>query len=172
MVLFGILKQFWREERDRWEREEQQKVSKENFLLIYGRAWIRAATPEVIKAAFSKTGVWPCNRNQIPPSSLAPSRETSYRGSLPFTPPSPIRAIADAMALQRTATASSGDSNTQIDPVLRTAQCAQQAISSETSLAFLTSSSPIQSSSHLPEFNHPPPLLPTHSQCPSLRAPY
>ncbi|RPD71538.1 CENP-B protein, partial [Lentinus tigrinus ALCF2SS1-7] len=91
VVVFGILKTFWREERDRWEREGNRKVTKENFIVIYSRAWIRTATPEVIKSAFEKTGVWPLNRNRISAKAMAPSRETSYRGSLLFTPPSPVR---------------------------------------------------------------------------------
>lgn len=59
VVIFSILKKDLSEERDKWERETGEKISKKNFLTVYGRAHIRALTPKNIKAAFRKTGVWP-----------------------------------------------------------------------------------------------------------------
>ncbi|KAI9058893.1 CENP-B protein, partial [Trametes sanguinea] len=91
VMVFAVLKRYWCEERDRWERDKHEKVSKENFLAIFAAAWIRAATPETIKSAFAKTGVWPLDREVITADVMAPSRETSYRGVLPLTPPTPVR---------------------------------------------------------------------------------
>jgi hypothetical protein len=59
VVVFAILKRMLSDERDRWEREAGEMVSKSNFLGIYGRAHLRALTPETIKLAFRKTGIWP-----------------------------------------------------------------------------------------------------------------
>ena len=59
VVVFAILKRMLSDERDRWERETGEMVSKSNFLGIYGRAHLRALTPETIKSAFRKTGIWP-----------------------------------------------------------------------------------------------------------------
>lgn len=101
VVVFAVLKVCWREERDTWAREKHQKVSKENFLEIYARTWIRVVTPEVIKAAFAKTGVWPVNHAAIAPEDMALSRETAHWGALPFIPPTPAHIIANAMATSR-----------------------------------------------------------------------
>lgn len=138
-------------------------MTKENFLIIYSRAWIRTATPEVVKSAFEKTGVWPLNRNRISMQVMAPSQETSYRGSLLFTPPSPVHAVAEALSQSQSSqkrpragtpsSSSSSDAEEEnINPLLRTLKHTM----ASSSLAFLTSSEPIQSTSHLPDFNHPP----------------
>ncbi|KZP17144.1 hypothetical protein FIBSPDRAFT_747696, partial [Athelia psychrophila] len=59
VVVFSVLKRYWSEERDRWEREHGGTVNKQNFLAVYRAAHIRALTPAVIKSAFEKTGVCP-----------------------------------------------------------------------------------------------------------------
>jgi hypothetical protein len=93
VAVFGVLKQCWSEERDKWEREKGEKVTKSNFLAIYGAAHIRALTSETIKSAFRKTGVWPFNPKVVTDEMLAPARESSNQGHLPITPESPVRAI-------------------------------------------------------------------------------
>jgi hypothetical protein len=65
IAVFSILKQLIREERDRWEQSTGEKLKKENFLGIYSRAHLHALTPETIKSAFCKTGIWPFNHNVI-----------------------------------------------------------------------------------------------------------
>ena len=94
VVIFATLKHCWSEERDKWEREHGEGITKQNFLTIYGHAHIRALTPDIIRTAFRKTGVWPFNRNVITAEMMAPSKETSCEGHLPITPSSPVRIIA------------------------------------------------------------------------------
>lgn len=93
MAVFGVLKQCWSEERDKWESEKGEKITKSNFLAIYGAAHVRALTPETIKSAFRKTGVWPFNPKVITNEMLAPALETSNQGHLSITPASPIQAV-------------------------------------------------------------------------------
>jgi hypothetical protein len=93
VAVFGVLKQCWSEERDKWESEKGEKVTKSNFLAIYGAAHVRALTPETIKSAFRKTGVWPFNPKVVTDEMLAPALETSNQGHLPITPASPIQAV-------------------------------------------------------------------------------
>jgi hypothetical protein len=64
-------------------------MDKNNFLAIYGRAHIRALTPDNIKAAFKKTGIWPFNPDVVTTEMLAPSRETSCEAHLPLPPDDP-----------------------------------------------------------------------------------
>lgn len=53
-----MLQQFWAEERDKWQQEKGEKITKETFWAIYSHAHIHVLTPELIAAAFSKMGVW------------------------------------------------------------------------------------------------------------------
>ena len=90
VVVFSVLKQYWAEECTKWEADGGE-VSKETFLTIYGAAHIRALSPVLVKKAFEKTGIWPFNPNVVPAEMMAPSKETSLKGHLPFTPPTPAR---------------------------------------------------------------------------------
>lgn len=94
VVVFAILKRCLSEERDRWERETGEAVSKANFLTIYGRAHLRALTPATIVSAFRKTGIHPFNRDVIPKEAMAPSKETSGESQLPSVVAPEIQVLA------------------------------------------------------------------------------
>ncbi|KAH7917887.1 DDE-domain-containing protein, partial [Leucogyrophana mollusca] len=91
VVVFAGLKQYWSDERDKWEREKGDGITKSNFLTIYGRAHLRALKPGIIRTAFRKTGVWPFNRDVVTDEMMAPSKETSCEGHLPIRPSTPVR---------------------------------------------------------------------------------
>ncbi|KZV95162.1 DDE-domain-containing protein, partial [Exidia glandulosa HHB12029] len=91
VALFGPLKTAYGQERDRWEREKHEKVSKKNFLKIYGRAHVRVMTPENVRAVFRASGSWPINPAAITPQMLAMSRETSWQAHMPLPQPTPVR---------------------------------------------------------------------------------
>jgi hypothetical protein len=44
-----------------WERETGGKLTKDNWLKIFSKAYAAAFTMSTVKSAFSKTGVWPLN---------------------------------------------------------------------------------------------------------------
>ena len=54
VVMFPVLKHYWSDEWDKFERKTKTKVSKENFLYVYAAAHIHMFTPENIKAFFQK----------------------------------------------------------------------------------------------------------------------
>ena len=89
VVIFSPLKKFIGEERNTWLRKHRGTMDKNNFLAIYGRAHVRALTPDNIKAAFKKTGVWPFNPDVVTEEMLTPSRETSCEAHLPLPPDDP-----------------------------------------------------------------------------------
>lgn len=99
VVLFGPLKTAFGQERDRWEREEHEQVSKKNFLAVYGRAHLRTMSANNICAAFRKTGLWPFNPDVITAEMLAPSRETSAQAHMPLPQPTPVRKLASMLRL-------------------------------------------------------------------------
>jgi len=94
VVVFATVKQCLSEERNDWERQTGEKISKTNFLGIYGQAHLRALTPDNIKASFRKTGVWPFDPSVVTEEMMAPSKETSCEGHLPVVPATPVRVIA------------------------------------------------------------------------------
>ena len=89
MVIFSPLKKLIGEERDKWLRENGAAMDKNSFLTVYGKAHVRALTPENIKAAFKKTGVWPFNPNVVTAEMLAPSKDTSCEAHVPLPPDDP-----------------------------------------------------------------------------------
>jgi DDE superfamily endonuclease len=156
VVIFSALKTYWTQERDLYERTTGQKVSKTNFLAIYGKAHIRAFTPENIKAAFRKTGVVPLNRNVVTDAMMAPSLETSCEGNLPLTMSTPIRYINNVFhelsrpqpeRNEETHEAPNSDSQTHL---LQIAAAAAVHDLAETEVGFLFSQEPVQSTSQLP----------------------
>jgi hypothetical protein len=183
VVIFGPLKLYWTQEKDAWLRKTGQKVDKTNFLQIYGAAHIRALTPTNIKATFRKTGVWPFNCGIVMPAMMAPSLETSCRGHLPVTPATPVRVMTDLIRqISQCTQTSQGTDSTDMDvntplAMPATPSCPprsnpnsfetpiREALNTlqQLSSAFLITSSPIRSSSHLPVFT-PEPILPQRSK--------
>jgi hypothetical protein len=95
VVVFVVLKRYWSEERDKWERERGERITKANFITIYGRTHLRAPMPGPIRTTFRKTGVWPFNRDVVSDSIMVLSKETSKKSHLPIMPSTPLRVITD-----------------------------------------------------------------------------
>jgi len=96
VVIFAVLKHFLMEERDKWFHTWAQAMDKNNFLAIYSAAHVCALTPENVKSAFKKTGVWPYNPSVITEEMLAPSKATSVQAHLPVPMSDPA---TDALAI-------------------------------------------------------------------------
>lgn len=90
MVIFAVLKRYWSEERDKWERQKGKGIMKSNFLTIYGQTHLHVLTPDLIHMAFWKTRV-------VTEKMMAPSKETSYKSHLPIMPSSPVKIITDLL---------------------------------------------------------------------------
>jgi hypothetical protein len=93
VVIFATVKQCLSEEGDDWEQRTGKKISKTNFLEIYGRAHLHALTLDNIKASFRQTGVWPLDPSVVTKEMMAPSKESSCEGHLPVVPTTPIQVI-------------------------------------------------------------------------------
>jgi hypothetical protein len=175
VAVFGVLKVYWTEERDKHECETWQKVTKENFLAIYGRAHVRALTEETIRSAFRKTGVVPFDRNIVTQVMMAPSLETSSYGNMPLLQPSPVRRMAAVMRELIAPPPGRDDWDMNIDDpgspmdvdepdfpgpgtmsdpflALNVQSALMELGSSSSSASFLFSSNPVQSSSQPPTF--------------------
>ena len=95
VVVFAVLKHYLGVERDALLRTTGNAIDKGNFLQVISKAYITTLTPELIKTAFRKTGIWPFNPNVITAEMLAPSRETSVESHLPVpTSSQPVQILA------------------------------------------------------------------------------
>ena len=83
VVVFAVLKHYLSVEQDALLRTTGNAIDKGNFLQIVSKAYITTLTPELIKTAFHKTGIWPFNPNVITADMLAPSKKTSVQSHLP-----------------------------------------------------------------------------------------
>jgi DDE superfamily endonuclease len=97
VVCFAKMKSEFRREIQAFEDLHFSKVTKSDFAGVFGRAFLRAFTPDTIKAAFAATGVFPFNPDIIPEKALKPSLPTSIKGSFPLPQPSPVKAILSVM---------------------------------------------------------------------------
>ena len=100
VVCFAKMKEEFRKEIRKFEDSHFASVGKGDFAGIFGHAFLRAFTPDSIRAAFEATGVHPFNPDVITEKQMKPSLPTSTRGTFPLTQPSPVRAILKAMANQ------------------------------------------------------------------------
>ena len=165
VVIFGPLKLFWTQEKDKWLRGKRTKVDKTNFLRIYGAAHVRVLTPKNIKAAFSRTGAWPFNRLVVTAEMLAPSLESSCQAYLPVQPTTPVRAVTALIhgARKRAHTVMMSETDSTDDEALPSTPCCKNVFKTPvrmalqslrtSSLSYLITSSPIQSTldpHHLP----------------------
>ncbi|KIK77919.1 hypothetical protein PAXRUDRAFT_84901, partial [Paxillus rubicundulus Ve08.2h10] len=100
VIIFSSLKNYWTQEHDNFESTTCQKITKNNFINIYGRAHIRVLTPTTVCATFRVTGVWPFNHDVVTDKMMAPSLETSSQGQLPLLKPSPVCVITSLMQCQ------------------------------------------------------------------------
>ncbi|KIJ14530.1 hypothetical protein PAXINDRAFT_115846, partial [Paxillus involutus ATCC 200175] len=91
VVIFSPLKRYWTTERDLFQSSKQQKITKANFISIYGKAHQRALTPENVHMAFKETGVWPLNPHVVTEEMMVSSVKTSSYGQLPLPMSSPVR---------------------------------------------------------------------------------
>lgn len=65
VVCFAKMKEVFRKEIHEFEDLHMAGVSKGDFAGVFGRAFLRAFTPESVKAAFEATGVHPFNPGVI-----------------------------------------------------------------------------------------------------------
>jgi DDE superfamily endonuclease len=160
VAVFSVLKRYWAEEREKWEREKGEKVNKENFLAVYGAAHVRALTPEIIRSAFRKTGVWPYDPSVVTTDMMAPSLESSNRGHLPLVPSTPVR-IVSTLIRKITDDAENPfmDHSPGVPSMIASVGVALHSLAS-TSAGFLVDDSPIRSTSRLPAA----PILPVSAQ--------
>ena len=111
VVCFARMKEAWKEEICHFEELHRTAVKKGNFTGVFGRAFLKAFTTNMILAAFSATGIYPFNADVITGRQMKPSLLTSTQAAFPLPQPSPVRRVMAAFHHHHThssADASSG----------------------------------------------------------------
>ena len=98
IVLFSPLKQAWAKAVAS-EEFDGRKVTKENFLKIYGIAHLQSFTLGNILASFRKSGIWPLDPTIITAEMMAPSTVESMdiNAVTPIDLPSPVKQCVQYM---------------------------------------------------------------------------
>ncbi|KAF8142656.1 hypothetical protein K438DRAFT_2113177 [Mycena galopus ATCC 62051] len=96
VVCFATMKECWKFEINTFKEIHQRAVDKEDFCGVFGRAFLKAFTPELVKAAFAATGIHPFNRDVINAKQMKPSEATSTHAAFPLPQSSPVRAVLAA----------------------------------------------------------------------------
>ncbi|KIY52235.1 DDE-domain-containing protein, partial [Fistulina hepatica ATCC 64428] len=98
VVCFAHMKACWQEEIQTYEEAHRKPPAKADFTSLFGSAYLRAFTPETVKAAFEKTGIYPFNPNAVTATQTKPSLPSSLKGTFPLPMPSPVRAVMAAFS--------------------------------------------------------------------------
>ena len=153
VIVFRPLKQYWTQERDKFEAETGQKINKTNFVSVYLQANHHALTPETIQSAFWVTGVWPFNLSVVTKDKMAPSLETSKEGHLSLPQPSPVCVVSAAIHRYKIEQLEASNITLTHSESRQAAQETCEALA-ETSAAFLVQDTWLTSNDHLLSKTH------------------
>ena len=81
--VFGPLQRKWQERCDEIISETNTEVPRSQFVKQYMDVRNEVFTPELIRSAWKKAGIWPMDPNQFTETDFAPSKLMSYTTSLP-----------------------------------------------------------------------------------------
>ena len=93
VVCFAWMKKAWKQVINEFATLHRAQVTKGDFTSLFGRAYRRAFTKEMIKAAFKAIGVYPFDCTVITTKQIKPSEATSVKGQFAITWTSPVCAI-------------------------------------------------------------------------------
>ncbi len=115
VVCFAKMKKEWHDAIDTFEERTLHAVNKEDFLSVFGSAFLKAFDAETVRAAFKATGVHPYDPTVITPRQMKPSEYTSTKTTFPLEQPSPVRRIM-AVFNHQPATQFEMDANAHLSP--------------------------------------------------------
>lgn len=179
------MKECFKNEINQFETLHLRPVGKGDFTGVFGRAFLKAFTPDTVAAAFRVTGIHPFDPSVISETQMKPSVATSTKHSFPLVQTSPVRRVMAVFPSHpptafdvspSTHAAISGNSSPgtptrqkraidpNIDPELYTPSKRMRLLTSNlasSSASFLVSTAPITSANRIapPVLETVPPLL-------------
>jgi hypothetical protein len=142
VVCFAIFKEVWKREVREYEDLHHRAVKADVFTGLFGKAYLEAFTPTLVKMAFEKTGIFPFNPEVIRPEQMRPSETTSVKGSFPVTLPSPVQRVVHALRSHQPTRA-------EVSPPPRTRPTSEHQTPTPPSLS--TPTSPSRTPTHTPK---------------------
>jgi len=98
--VFRSFETYWDEELLKfWRLHADRQVNKDRFGKIFTPAWYKAMTPMNVINGFKATGIYPFNKNAIPPEAFAPSDITFREGMVMYV----LRSMLLSVRLNSTA---------------------------------------------------------------------
>jgi len=101
VVCFASLKRNWAEAIRSFEKENNRGVTKTDFAKVFGAAYIKTFTCELISKAWETTGIHPFNDKIIPPEKLAPSETSTIKYTSSVRHSTPVRKIMEGFSYSK-----------------------------------------------------------------------
>ena len=98
VVCFAPLKQIWAHEIKMFEWENFRGVKKDDFAKVFGNAYQRTFTPQLILQAWEATGVFPFDDQIIPPTKMAPSGTSTIKYTSSVVHSTPVRKVMEVFS--------------------------------------------------------------------------
>jgi len=172
VVCFAKLKKELADEIRDWNDKHQRGIQKRDFSGVFGNAYIRAFTPELVKSAWEAVGIHPYNPDIIPLDRLAPSEtSTTQLTAANAIHSTPVRKIMSAFSYfnksesPRHEDRSDSDEDNPDDPFLPSftpgsrMRILHKSFSSASSTSYLVSKEPVKSSLNLVKPVHEKPYF-------------
>lgn len=96
VVCFAKMKKIFQEEVTAYKKRTTERVTKDSFCKVSGKAYLHAFDIETVKAVFQATGIHLYNPDIIPPKKTKPSAAFSTHGRMPGSVSSPVMAVIGA----------------------------------------------------------------------------
>ncbi|KLO08238.1 DDE-domain-containing protein [Schizopora paradoxa] len=84
VVCFAKFKKEWHSALSKFEDENQRAVGKDDFLAVFGGAYMQSFEPEMVRAVFRVTGVHPYDETVITAQQMKPAELTSTMSLFPM----------------------------------------------------------------------------------------
>ena len=157
VVCFAKLKRELADEIRDWNDRHQRGIQKCDFSGVFGRAYLRAFTPELVKSAWEAVGIHPYNPDVIPLDKLTPSEtSTTQLTAANAIHSTPVRKIMSAFSyLNEHDDGDDDDDKNPDDPFLPSftprsrIRILHKSFASNSSTSYLVSKEPVNSSLNL-----------------------
>jgi len=165
VVCFAQLKQKHAQKIREFKENNNLALTHKCFLSTFGPAFIEAFSPEMVRAAFSATGIYPFSRDVVSSEKMGPSEALSTNPPIPGILATPVRKVVSAFSYyhstEQTGEDSISPSQTFADDMTPTKRIKilHASLGTSSSTSFLISETPVPPSSikiHEPNYEKPP----------------
>ena len=84
-----------------FEKENNRGITKNDFAKVFGMAYIKTFTCDLILQAWETTGIHPFNDKIVPPEKLAPSETSTIKYTSSVVHSTPVRKIMEAFSYSK-----------------------------------------------------------------------